>query len=159
MRSIKIKRNQERTATTETNDLRPRDSTVSGNDPSARTHWPIEARHFQHTAVMSDQTPHMPRTRMGDLHRFEQVFGLFQYRTDHARPVMSSRRPCKRDRRISGQSSTNQSEVSNRNEPRNLYSSASRRPRKFLLAHSANIGRTSCPATACPPANNTVVAV
>src|SRR3546814_12839853 len=104
MRSIKIKRNQERTATTETNDLRPRDSTVSGNDPSARTPWPIEARHFQHTAVMSDQTPHMPRTRMGDLHRFEQVFGLLQYRTDQARPVLSSSRTCKSDRRMSGRS-------------------------------------------------------
>src|SRR3546814_19654938 len=91
MRRIEIKRNQERTATTETNDLRPRDSTISGNDPSARTHWPIEARHFKHTAVMSDQTPDMPRTGLGDLHGLEQVFGLFQYRTDHPRPGMSLR--------------------------------------------------------------------
>src|SRR3546814_5485438 len=67
MRRIEIKRNQERTATTETNDLRPRDSTISGNDPSARTHWPIESRHFQHTAVMSDQTPNMPRNGMGEI--------------------------------------------------------------------------------------------
>src|SRR3546814_1664397 len=79
----------------------------------------------------------MPGTRMGDLHRFEQVFGLFQYRTDHARPVMSSSRPCKRDRRISGPSSTHPSEVYNRTDPRNISSSASRRTGKFLLALSA----------------------
>src|SRR3546814_1215850 len=51
MRSIKIKRNQERTATTETNDLRPRDSTVSGNAPSARTHWPIDRKSKRLTPV------------------------------------------------------------------------------------------------------------
>src|SRR3546814_11558173 len=41
MRSIKIKRNQERTATTETNDPRPPDRTGSGMDPTPQPHWPF----------------------------------------------------------------------------------------------------------------------